>query len=134
MPDDYVHAPLMARDSTGPEIARAWEELVPGSAGLLLHDYHDQLVHKRRIERAYVRLAFFGPILGFIVVLSFLGTAAWLIYEGHGIEGTFLGTVDIASLAAVFVLGLQQRSAPSASVRTPAGSDEGTFRPELKTG
>jgi hypothetical protein len=38
-------------------------------------------------------------------VLAFLGTSAWLIYKGFGIEGTILGTVDIASLATVFVLG-----------------------------
>jgi hypothetical protein len=116
----------------GPGIARAWERLVPGSAEMLLNDYHDQLVHRRRVERSYVRLAFFGPILGFIVVLSFLGTAAWLIYEGRGVEGTFLGTVDIASLAAVFVLGFQGRFAPNESVKPRAVGEETKFQPEPK--
>jgi hypothetical protein len=99
---------------------------------MLLKDYHDQLVHRRRIEQAYVKLAFFGPILGFIVVLSFLGTAAWLIYEGRGVEGTCLGTVDIASLAAVFVLGLQGRFALNESVKVRAVSEEPKLQPEPK--
>jgi hypothetical protein len=99
---------------------------------MLLREYQVQLDHRRRIELAYVRLAFFGPILGFIVVLSFLGTAAWLIYEGHGIEGTFLGTVDIASLAAVFVLGLQQRFAPAESFKVRTVGAEPKLEPEPK--
>ena len=116
----------------GPAIAKAWERLVPGSAELLLRDYHDQLIHRARIERAYVRLAFFGPILGFVVVLAFLGTAAWLIYEGRGVEGTCLGTVDIASLAAVFVLGLQGRFAPNESAKVRTVSEEPKLQPEPK--
>ena len=118
----------------GPDAAREWEGLVPGSAKELLAEYRAQLKHRRRIEQAYVRLAFFGPVLGFIVVLSFLGTAAWLIYEGHGVEGTFLGTVDIASLAAVFVLGLQQKFGPGLNVKTRAGGDEGALQPSTETG
>jgi hypothetical protein len=113
----------------GPGIAQAWERLVPGSAEMLLRDYHDQLLHRRRIEQAYVRLAFFGPVLGLIVVLCFLGTAAWLIYEGHGVEGTFLGTVDIASLAAVFALGRQGRFTSGSIVKSRA-TDEPILQPE----
>lgn len=116
----------------GPAIAKAWERLVPGSAELLLRDYHDQLIHRRRIERAYVRLAFFGPILGFVVVLAFLGTAAWLIYEGDGVAGTFLGTVDIASLAAVFVIGLQGKFASVESVKVRTIGGEPKLEPEPK--
>ena len=56
-------------------------------------------------------LAFLGPILGLVVVLAFLGTAAWLIRSGFRIERTILGSVDIVSLAAVFVVGVgAQRS------------------------
>ena len=52
-------------------------------------------------------LSFYGPALGFIIVLAFLGVAGWLISAGFGIEGTVLGSVDIASLAAVFAIGKQ---------------------------
>ena len=53
-------------------------------------------------------LSFYGPALGFLVVLAFLGVAGWLISRGFGVEGTVLGSVDIASLAAVFALGRQK--------------------------
>ena len=88
-----------------PEEVKAWDDIAPGGAKILFEEYVCQLHHRRRMETASVTLAFFGPVLGFVVVLAFLGTAAWLINRGFGIEGTFLGTVDIASLAAVFVLG-----------------------------
>jgi uncharacterized membrane protein len=88
-----------------PEDVKAWNEVVPGGAQKLFDVYIRQLHHQRRMETANMTLAFFGPILGFVVVLAFLGTSAWLIYKGFSIEGTVLGTVDIASLATVFVVG-----------------------------
>lgn len=88
-----------------PEEVKAWDEVAPGGAKILFEEYVRQLHHRRRMETASTVLAFLGPALGFVVVLAFLGTAAWLIDRGFGIEGTFLGTVDIASLAAVFALG-----------------------------
>ena len=63
---------------------------------------------RRRAENAKVNLAYLGPILGFIVVLSFLGVSAWLINNGHNTAGSLLGVVDIVSLASVFVLGNPQ--------------------------
>jgi hypothetical protein len=89
--------------------AQAWQAVVPGSAAQILDQYIRQLKHRRRIETANVVLALLGPVLGFVVVLAFLFTAAWLIDRGHSVEGTLLGTVDIASLASVFVVGVRQR-------------------------
>jgi hypothetical protein len=43
-------------------------------------------------------------------VLAFLGTAAWLIDTGHSLAGTFLGTVDLVSLAGVFVFGVRAKA------------------------
>lgn len=93
----------------GAQAAAKWQEVVPGSAPRLLDAYFVQLKHRRRIETANVVLAFFGPILGFVVVLAFLFTAAWLIDRGHSVEGTLLGTVDLVGLATVFVVGVRQR-------------------------
>jgi hypothetical protein len=95
-----------------PDEVKAWGEVAPGGAGILFSEYISQLHHRRRMESASVTLGFVGPVLGLVVVIAFLGTAAWLIDKGHGVEGTFLGTVDIASLAAVFVLGGRMSSGP----------------------
>lgn len=86
------------------------------------------------VELANVRISPFGPITVLIVVLSSLGTAAWLISEGYGIEGTFLGTVDIASLAAVFVLGLQPKPRLSGRPKEPERTGDIQPQSELETG
>lgn len=88
-----------------PQQVKKWDTAVEGGAELVFTEYLRQLRHRRRIETAKVALAFFGPVLGFLVVLAFLGTAGWLINGKHEIAGTFLGVVDIVSLAGVFVLG-----------------------------
>jgi hypothetical protein len=99
---------------------QAWEDLVPGSASRLFDEYILQLRHRRRIDSSDAVLAFFGPVLGFLVVLAFLGTAAWLIHTGFRIEGTVLGSVDIVSLAAVFVVGADRKRAAGGTVRVSA--------------
>ena len=90
-----------------PEDMEAWEKLVPGSANKLFDEYICQLQHRRKLDKADMVLSFYGPGLGFVIVLAFLGVAGWLISTGFGIEGPVLGSVDIASLAAVFAIGKQ---------------------------
>ncbi len=114
----------------GPEEAEAWEKVVPGSAEALFAEFRAQLGHRRQMELASIRLSFFGPVLGLVVVLSFLGTAAWLISDGFGVDGTFLGTVDIASLAAVFVLGRQSRERPVLRAGNRAAREAAQLQPE----
>lgn len=80
---------------------------------------------RRRAENARITLAYLGPVLGFIVVLSFLGVSAWLINGDHDIAGTFLGVVDIVSLAGVFVLGNPQGS-PRTGNKDSGLSGQGT--------
>jgi hypothetical protein len=88
-----------------------------------------QLKVKRRAENARINLAYIGPIFGLLVVLSFLGVSAWLINGGHNVAGTFLGVVDIVSLAGVFVLGNPQgiphrSSREKGAVREAANADQ----------
>jgi hypothetical protein len=102
-----AHCSVMTVPESSPptsEDVKPWNEVVPGGAQRLFYEYIRQLHHRQRMETANMTLAFFGPVLGF-VVLAFLGTAVWLIDKGFSIEGTVLGTVDIASLVAVAVFG-----------------------------
>ena len=111
-----------------PEDMEAWEKLAPGSANKLFEEYICQLQHRRKIDKADMTLSFYGPALGFIIVLAFLGVAGWLISTGFGIEGTVLGSVDITSLAAVFAIGKQlnqtQRSMDQDTSDTAASDKE----------
>jgi hypothetical protein len=97
--------PIGGKPPLTPEDMEAWEKLVPGSANKLFEEYICQLQHRRSLDKGDMFLGFFGPTLGFMVVLAFLGVSAWLISSGFGVEGTVLGSVDIATLAAVFAIG-----------------------------
>jgi hypothetical protein len=120
--------PSGGRPPQTPEEMEAWERLVPGSANKLFDEYICQLQHRRKLDKADMVLSFYGPALGFIVVLAFLGVAGWLISEGFGIEGTVLGSVDITSLAAVFAIGKQhnqtRRSVDKVAPETTAADTE----------
>jgi hypothetical protein len=93
------------RNAPTPAEVKKWDELSPGASEQLFQEYLLQLRHQRRMQAAKMALAFFGPILGFLIALSFLGISAWLIHQGHGLEGTALGVIDIVGLAGVFALG-----------------------------
>lgn len=93
------------RNAPTPAEVKKWDELSPGASEQLFQEYLRQLRHQRRMQTARMALAFFGPFLGFLISLSFLGIAAWLIHNGHGLEGTALGVIDIVGLAGVFALG-----------------------------
>jgi hypothetical protein len=95
-----------------PAEVKKWDELSPGAGSQLLGELLCQLRHQRRMRAANMILSFYGPFLGFAIAIAFLAVAGWLIHEGHGVEGTFLGVVDIVSLASVFALG---RRTPSSS-------------------
>ena len=48
---------------------------------------------------------------GFIVALAFLVVSGFLIYEGHDVAGTTLGTIDIVSLVSTFLYATHSRRA-----------------------
>ena len=87
----------------------AYEQVVPGAADRLLDRMEKQSDHRMTMEASVVRggsrRSWGGLVAGVVVALSFLFVSAWLISEGHGVEGTILGTVDLVSLVAVFVIG-----------------------------
>jgi hypothetical protein len=94
-------------------------------------EFLELLKVKRRAENAKITLAYLGPVFGLIVVLSFLGVSAWLINGGHNVAGTFLGVVDIVSLAGVFVLGnppaiSRKSSREKGSIPQTSGSEQAT--------
>jgi hypothetical protein len=73
-----------------------------------------RLIMKRqyRRQRESYRLNVMGLWSGWSVSLSFLGVSGWLINGDHALSGTVLGTVDIVSLATVFVYAHTKRAKP----------------------
>ncbi len=65
---------------------------------------HRHSMESRRLRSAS-RRSMAGLIAGFVVAVSVLAGAAWLIDSGHDAAGIILGSVDLVGLVAVFVLG-----------------------------
>jgi uncharacterized membrane protein len=96
-----------------PEQLRSYEEVLPGSADRILSMAERQANHRQDLERTTVeggnRRSWWGLWIGGGIVLAVLALSGVLISEGHGLEGTVLGSVDLASLAGVFVYGRSQQ-------------------------
>ncbi len=65
---------------------------------------HRQMMERRALLWEFIR-SMAGIVAGLIITLAFLGVCAWLIYNGHDMAGTVLGSVDLVALVSLFVLG-----------------------------
>ncbi len=91
-----------------PEILKAYEDLVPGSAKQIIDVFVDQARNRQLIEHkmadASIRLTFQGQWLGFIIALVSIGAfliSALVLHTLLGLVGIFAA---IAALAGVFAL------------------------------
>lgn len=86
-----------------------YDDVLPGAADRVIAMAERQSEHRIKLETKViswdVRRANGGLAAGFIIALAFLAAAVFLIVEGHRIEGTILGTIDLVSLVGTFVYG-----------------------------
>jgi hypothetical protein len=87
----------------------AWEKAFPGGAEKLYQEWSKTLAHQRRIESRNAWITYLGASLGFMITMAFLAATVYLVRTGHAISGTILGTVDLAALVSVFVIGIRER-------------------------
>jgi uncharacterized membrane protein len=92
-----------------PDVLRGYNEIVPGAAERIIKMAEQQAQHRQSLERIVVeggsKRANTGMWLGFIISMVVLGLSAVLIFNGYQVAGTVIGSVDLVSLAAVFVIG-----------------------------
>lgn len=92
------------------ELAK-YESITPGLADRIVGMAERQASHRQRLEeRAFAhdaRRSWGGLAAGWTVAVSCFAGAVFLVNGGHPVSGTLLGTVDLAALVAVFVLGRQ---------------------------
>lgn len=69
---------------------------------------HQQTMEEQQSRRDS-RHSFVGVGAGLLVTLFVVSLSGWLIDNGHAIYGTVLASTNLASLAAVFVVGSKQR-------------------------
>jgi hypothetical protein len=82
--------------------------------------------HIMWLDRQEVYLAWAGLISAFVLALSFLGVSAWLIFAGHEVSGTILGTVDLVALVTVFITGRGKVPTEATVSETREGETTGT--------
>lgn len=90
-----------------------YDRILPGCAERILTSAERQLHHRIAIESTVITAqtgqSGRGQILGFIVALVCLFLSFIAIMQGHEIAGTIIGSIDLVSLVAVFVLGTQSQ-------------------------
>src|ERR1044072_4538655 len=110
-------AQLRAEFHTGPipspDVLIRYNDAVPNAADRIIAMAENQSAHRIRMESQYqgndhVR-SIIGTVTGLIVAMAFLGGSVLLVMNGHGIEGTVLGSVDLIGLVSVFVYGTERR-------------------------
>ncbi len=88
-----------------PRDVAAYGEIHPDLVDRIVSGAEAERSHRHKIDLLQSLRALMGLVTGFAVSVLFLAVSAWLIYNGHGIAGTVLGSVDLVALTAVFVLG-----------------------------
>ena len=90
-----------------PDILRQYEDVVPGSAALIIKQFEEQSRHRRSMEAKVISSGTFSQRIGTVTaaVIGIGGVAGglWLAQDGKGVDGlaTLFGT--LASLIAVFL-------------------------------
>jgi uncharacterized membrane protein len=103
-----------------PGVMREYEEILPGAAERLFAMIEKQTDHRHDVEDKIIdvqvqtivsgnRKSGVGQILGFIIAIVFFIGSCKLVLDGHALEGTTLGTLDLIGLVSVFVLGEYRR-------------------------
>lgn len=96
-----------------PEILRQYDNIVPGAAERILSLTERQAEHRQFLEKIVIsgdsKRADRGLWCGLTVALAVLVVGGILIYMGHDWAGGVFVSLDIASLAGVFVYGTISR-------------------------
>lgn len=110
-----VHAETYSGPLPKPDALQEYDRIVPGAAERILRMAEKQAEHRQYLEKTVIvgdtKRANWGLAAGFIVAMSGLGAAVWLVATGNAVAGTIIGSADIVGLASVFVYGTVSRRA-----------------------
>jgi len=92
---------------------KKFNEVVPGLADRIVRMAENQSQHRRDMERIVIqsgaRDSRLGILAGLAISSGFLGIAFYAIKQGHVLAGSWIGTINVAALAGVFVYGTRSR-------------------------
>lgn len=89
----------------------AYGSISPDLVSRIVDIADDERAHRHRMDRLRSRRASMGLAAGFAIAVLFLAVSAWLINDGHGVEGAVLGSFNVVALVTLFVVG--RRDSPS---------------------
>ena len=89
-----------------PEIIERYEKIYPGAAKQIFEEYDRQVLHRHSIERSVVRTdnikSVLGHVLGFVVVMSTIGTGVCSLMNGFTLFGGGFSFSGLAMLVYAF--------------------------------
>ncbi|MDI9364060.1 MAG: DUF2335 domain-containing protein [Flavobacterium sp.] len=92
-----------------PDFLIGYNEALPNGADRIVSLIEQQSRHRMERERTVmdeeIRQSKSGQLYGFIIAMAFLIVSGFLIYSGHDVSGTIIGTIDLVALVGVFALG-----------------------------
>jgi len=104
-----VTASFLSGPLPHPDLLAKYNDVVPNGAERLMQMAEQQQKHRHDLERTVihgnVKSEKRGQYMGLIVSVVGLGVATYLAAIGKEITGGILGSLDIVSLASVFVIG-----------------------------
>ncbi len=107
---EHYQASFHSGPLPAPADLAAYGEISPELVARIVAASEDERAHRHRMDAHQSRRESMGLAAGFAVAVLFLIVSAWLIYNGHDIAGTVLGSFDLVALTAVFVLGRRDGS------------------------
>jgi uncharacterized membrane protein len=91
-----------------------YNQIVPGAADRILKMAEDQAVHRMGLEKSVIasdiKKSEIGQWFAFIIAFGGLVISVWSIFKGMQLAGGLIGSIDIASLAGLFIYGRSQKA------------------------
>lgn len=104
-----------------PDMLRAFDALVPGSAEKIINQMIKQSDHRMSLEQFVIRgdsrRADWGVVAGVIVTIAAFALAGLLVMQGLSLAGLGVFVASLAGLIGVFVYGAQLRKAEREEAR-----------------
>lgn len=118
-----VQASFLSGPLPHPDILAKYSTVVTNGAERLMQMAENQQTHRHDLEKAVihgnVRSEKRGQIFGLIVSVLGLAAATYLTAIGKQVVGGIIGTVDLVSLASVFVIGKTKQRSELAAKNQP---------------
>jgi uncharacterized membrane protein len=104
-PGIVQRAEYFAGPMPSPATMKAYEDVLPGLAEKIVAMALDEGKHRRRIELGLLRVTQAGVLSAFILALTLIVGAIFLLHEGRQLGGLAALVLAVGSLVGAFIIG-----------------------------